>query len=166
MKKLLLLDADVVIDLHSLGLFEKMKKAYDLHLTSKVFEEADHYWKGNAKIPINIKQKVTIIKDVSVECLDIVQREAREARVTVDPGEATSIAYLLQSEEDMRFCLCDKAAIKLMSFMNLDQQSISVEKALREAGHRTRLLPRHRESEFRACVKEGKVLRIQFKEFA
>jgi hypothetical protein len=27
MKKLLLLDADVVIDLHSLGLFEKTKKA-------------------------------------------------------------------------------------------------------------------------------------------
>ena len=41
MKKLLLLDADVVIDLHSLGLFGKMIKSYDLFVTRQVFEEAN-----------------------------------------------------------------------------------------------------------------------------
>ncbi len=43
MKKLLLLDADVVIDLHSLGLFEKMSKSYNLFVTREVFEEAKNY---------------------------------------------------------------------------------------------------------------------------
>ena len=40
MRKLLLLDADVIIDLHALGLFGKINKAYDICLTRNVFEEA------------------------------------------------------------------------------------------------------------------------------
>jgi hypothetical protein len=51
MKKLLLLDADVVIDLHSLGFFEKMSRSYNLLVTRKVFEEAKFYRKRNQKIP-------------------------------------------------------------------------------------------------------------------
>jgi hypothetical protein len=38
MKKLLLLDADVIIDLHALGLFEKIAKTYDVHVTRTVFQ--------------------------------------------------------------------------------------------------------------------------------
>ncbi|MBW2020680.1 MAG: hypothetical protein JRI65_11905 [Deltaproteobacteria bacterium] len=119
--------------------------------------------KGMSKYQSISGRRSAIIEDVSVECLAIVQREVREARLAIQSGEATSIAYILQGEEDITFCLCDKAAIKLMSFMDLDKKSISVEEAVREAGHHTRLLPRHRESEFRACIKEGKVLRIQLK---
>jgi hypothetical protein len=100
MKKLLLLDADVVIDLHSLGLFERMRQAYDLHLTKKVLEEAKYYRKGNAKVPINIKNKVTIIDDISVAGLRKVQEEAQEARLTIDPGEAMSyIASCIDSHK-------------------------------------------------------------------
>jgi len=69
MKKLLLLDADVVIDIHSLGLFEKMSKPYDLFVTRKIFEEAKFYKKRNQKIPIKIKEKVVIIDDIQVEFL-------------------------------------------------------------------------------------------------
>ncbi|MBW2075657.1 MAG: hypothetical protein JRI58_13085 [Deltaproteobacteria bacterium] len=110
--------------------------------------------KGMSKYQSISGRRSAIIEDVSVECLAIVQREVREARLAIQSGEATSIAYILQGEEDITFCLCDKA---------LDKKSISVEEAVREAGHHTRLLPRHRESEFRACIKEGKVLRIQLK---
>jgi len=46
-----------------------------------------------------------------------VQKEAREARLTIDPGEATSIAYLLQTEKTHLFCTCDKAGIKLLSYI-------------------------------------------------
>jgi len=50
MKKLLLLDADVVIDLHSLGLFEKMSKSYSLYVTQEVLAEARFYKRQNQKI--------------------------------------------------------------------------------------------------------------------
>ncbi len=163
MRKLLLLDADVIIDLHTLGLFGKIRKAYDIRLTQEVFEEAKYYKKDGAKINIVLKD-VTIIDDIDLEKLGQVQREAKEARLGIDPGESTSIAYLIQSEEDITFCSCDQAAIKLISYLELEQKSISLEKALQSAGyHGKKLYPRHLEKNFKTAVKEGKTLRIQFK---
>ncbi len=127
MRKLLLLDADIIIDLHTLGLFEKINKSYDIFLTKAVFEEAIYYKKGGKRIDINIKN-ATIIDDVDLESLRKVQKEAKEARLGIDPGESMSIAYLFQTEEEIIFCSCDKAAIKLISYMQLEKKSISLEK--------------------------------------
>ncbi len=163
MKKLLLLDADVVIDLHSLGLFDKISKSYSIFVTREVSREAKYYKKRNKKIPIQIGKKVTVIEDVRVEYLSKVQSEAKEARLAIDAGESTSIAFILQGEKDIYLCLCDKAAIRLMSFMELEKRAISLEKALKDAGHHSKLYPRHLESIFKVCVREGKTLRIQLK---
>ena len=85
------------------------------------------------------------------------QREAKEARLVIDPGEAASIAYLIQTEKEITFCSCDQAAIKLISYMELEQKAISLEKTLRSAGyHGTNLYPRHLEKTFKAAVKKGK----------
>ena len=164
MRKLLLLDADVIIDLHTLGLFEKIKKAYDICLTRNVFEEARYYRKDGLEIDIDIKDVTIIIENIDLESLRKVHREAKEARLGIDPGESTSIAYLTQTEEEITFCTCDQAAIKLISYMELERKSISLEKALQKAGyHEKKLYPRHLEKIFKAYVKEGKALRIQFK---
>jgi len=110
MRRLLLLDADVIIDLHALGLFRKINKAYNIYLTRNVF---------------------------------------KEAMLAVDPGESVSIAYLIKSEEEITFCSCDQAAIKLISYMELEQKAISMERALRNAGHQVKkLYPRHLEKTF------------------
>jgi outer membrane protein assembly factor BamA len=101
MKKLLLLDADVVIDFHSLGLFEKICRAYDVYVTQEVYEEATYFKKGGSKNPINIADKVIVIKDVNLEGLEKVAKEAKEAWLVIDPGESTSIAYIKQTEEKM-----------------------------------------------------------------
>jgi len=161
MRRLLLLDADVVIDLHSLNLFDKIRKSYHLHVTRKVLEEAKYYKTGRDRIPIEISQKVTIVENVDVDSLRLVQEEAREAGLCVDQGEATSIAYLLQSEGDIIICLCDKAAIKLISYMELEHRSTSLQNALQNAGHHSKLYPRHLESNFKQSVKDGKALRVQ-----
>jgi hypothetical protein len=163
MKKLLLLDADVIIDLHSLQLFEKLRKSYNPYVTQEVLAKAKFYKRRNQKIPIKLGNKVTVVKDVRVEHLAAVQKEAQEAWLAIDSGEATSIAYILQGEKDLALCLCDKAAIKLMAYMNLEQNSVSLEKALKNAGHHAKLFPRHLESNFKDCVKRGKALRIQYK---
>jgi hypothetical protein len=48
--------------------------------------------------------------------------------------------------------------------MELEQKSVSLERALRDIGyHKRNLYPRHLEKTFKAAVKEGKALRIQFK---
>ena len=78
MRKLLLLDADVIIDLHTLGLFRRITKTYNIFLTREVFEEAKYYKKDGTKIEIDLKD-VTITDIVDLENLRKVQREAKEA---------------------------------------------------------------------------------------
>lgn len=163
MRKLLLLDANVIIDLHSLDLFEKVAKAYEIKIVREVFKEAKFYPKKNRKIPLNIKALVSIIEDVDLNSLHEVDKQAKEALLAIDAGEAISIAYVSQGIEDITFCTCEGAAIKLLSYMDLERKSISVEKVLKDIGQRPRLFPRHLESTFKRWIKEGKVLRIQQK---
>ncbi|MBW2561447.1 MAG: hypothetical protein JRE40_11415 [Deltaproteobacteria bacterium] len=163
MKRLLLLDADVIIDLHSLDLFEKIIKAYDVYVPRTVFREARYFKKEGRKEKIGIAGKVTVV-DVAPEDLNLVRIEAKEARRGIDAGEMEAIAYLNTAEEDLTFCTCDKAAITLVSYMGLEERSASVEKILKSSGHHKKnLFPRHLDKMFKACVKEGKTLRIQFK---
>jgi len=85
MRKLLLLDADITIDLHTLNMFGIIRKVYDICLTRTVFEEARYYKKDGAKIDIDLKD-VTIINNIDLERLRKVQREAKEARLGNRPG--------------------------------------------------------------------------------
>jgi hypothetical protein len=99
MKKLLLLDADVVIDLHSLGLFDRIIKGYEVHITKTVLNEALYFKSGGARTKINIRGRVTIIENVDVAHLQAVRNEAKEARLGIDLGELEAIACLRQEEE-------------------------------------------------------------------
>lgn len=166
MKKLLLLDADVVIDLHTLGVFDRISKGFAIHITKTVLEEVQYFKSGGKKTRIHIDDCVTVIEDVALSNLQTVREEAKEARLGIDPGELESIACLTQEEENLIFCTCDQAAIKLLSFMNLDGRSISLEKALRSTGYQRRnLYPRHLEKTFSEYIREGKALRIMYKRF-
>ena len=168
MRRLLLLDANIIIDLQTLGLFDRLCKSYAVYVTPEVLKEADRYPSGGKYHKIFIKTKVKIIQDVAIGSIDTVLDEAREAWLSVDEGETTSIASIYQQEkEDMFFCTCDKAAIKLVSYMDLDKQSISLEKALQDVGyHKRNLFHQHSEKMFKECIKEGKSLRVLYKKFS
>lgn len=58
MRKLLLLDADVIIDLHVLGLFEKLAKAYEIFVTLEVLRKARHYKKQEKFFRLILKRKL------------------------------------------------------------------------------------------------------------
>ena len=164
MKKLLLLDADVVIDLHTLGLFDRINKGFEIHITKTVLDEASYFKSRGTRTKIDIRNRVTVIENVAVEHLQTVRNEAKEARLGIDPGEMEAIACLIQEDEGFIFCTCDQAAIKLLAFMNLEERSFSIEKALRTIGYQKKnLYPRHWEKTFTECIREGKTLRIQLK---
>jgi hypothetical protein len=86
MRRLLLLDADVIIDLHVLGVFDKLSKAYEIFVTVEVLREARYYKKAGKKYPIQIKGKATVINNVQLASLNQVMEEAREARIAIDLG--------------------------------------------------------------------------------
>ena len=62
MKKLLLLDADVIIDLHTLSLFNRIARSYNLCATDKVINEANHYKKDGSRFNIDLSGKVEKIE--------------------------------------------------------------------------------------------------------
>ena len=142
MKKLLLLDADVIMDLHTLGLFEKITKTYEVSVARTVVDEAQYFKSGGKRHKIDIGASVTIIDNVDIKSLMHVRNEAKEAWLGIDPGELESIAYLSAAEEKVTFCTCDKAAIKLISYMELEAKSISVEKAVKGQGITKRIYTR------------------------
>ena len=72
MKKLLLLNADVIINLHTLGLFERISKGYEIHVTKTVLDEASYFKSGGARTKIDIRNRVTVIENVAVEHLQTV----------------------------------------------------------------------------------------------
>jgi hypothetical protein len=164
MKKLLLLDADVVIDLHTLGLFDRIISGYEIYVTRTVLSEASYFKSVGSTTKINIRDYVTVVENVALEHLQTVRNEAKQARPGIDPGELEAMAYLIQGDEELIFCTCDQTAIKLLSFMNLEGRSVSAEKILRNNGyHKKNLYPRHWEKTFAECIREGKTLRILFK---
>lgn len=164
MKKLVLLDADVTIDLHTLDLFDKIVSGYDVYITKAIFSEVKYYKQNGRSYPIDIADKVTVIENVTLESLKKVQDESREAMLTIDAGEAEAIAYLCETGKDIIFCTCDQAAIKLVSYIQLENKSISLESALRGLGYsKKNLYPRHLDSKFKELIKDGKALRVQYK---
>lgn len=162
MTKLLLLDADVIIDLHSLDLFEKICRSYEVCITKTVSNEAKYYKKGGQKYPIQLHPEIEIIEDIKIKSLMEVEKHAKGVTLQIDPGEAESIAFLIEAEEEIKFCTCDRAAITLISYMDLDSKCISLESALKTVGFKFKnaLYPRHLEDNFKKCIKQGKEYRI------
>ncbi len=100
-----------------------------------------------------------IIDEIEVRNLQEVEKEAREARLIIDSGELTSIAHLIENTEEI-FCSADRAALVLISYMNLEDRAVSLEKVCRGSSIHIRHLPKHSEYRFKEYIKEGKTLRI------
>jgi hypothetical protein len=92
MKKLLLLDADVVIDLHTIGLFDRIIRNYAVHVTKTVLKEAVYFKRSGERIKIDIRDRVTVMEDIGLDYLRTVQGEAKGARLAIDPGELESLS--------------------------------------------------------------------------
>ncbi len=162
MRQLLLLDADVIIDLHTLDLFTELAKSYELIATREVISEARYFKKDGQRFEIDISGKVNPTEDIEIDKLEMVTKEGKLARLAIDPGEASSIAYILQTD-DILFCTCDKAAIALCAFMDIQNRAISLESAFRKTHKTMRLYPRHWEATFRKSIENGKTLRVLYK---
>jgi hypothetical protein len=162
MKKLLLLDADVIIDLHTFDLFSELGKSYELIATDIVISEVKFFKKDGYVYPLDISQTITSINDVDIGNISIVTEEGKLAGLMINPGETSSIAYLLQTE-DVLFCTCDIAAISLCAFMDLENRVISLETAFRNTHKNKKLLIRHSYESLKKALKNGSVLKVQNK---
>lgn len=163
---LLLLDADVIIDLHRLGVWKHVIKNHNIHIPSIILHrEVYHYEdeKGR-RYPIDLEREIGVtINELSClaeELLSFKEQFDCVFQEELHDGEKEALV-VLQKQEDLLLCTCDHAAIKALALLDLSAQGISFENLLKKTGINKKLEFKHTEKRFKRCLSEGSIMRIQ-----
>jgi hypothetical protein len=134
--RLVLLDADVVIRLFEMGIWEKLVTQTRVTLAQQVFDQAQHYYDPEtmARKRINLQQ---FLDQNRIDVLDCEAQEVAEVRgvcckfADLHTGELESLAILNRPEQNTVFCTADRGAVRAAVMLGLTEKIISLEELLR-----------------------------------
>jgi hypothetical protein len=139
--RLLLLDANVVIMLHELGLWDKTVNLCDIHLAGTVIDEEALFFRDShgddhsIDLSADIASAKVIRFDVDVSVINAFKSRFRPGYFdALDPGEAESLTYLVNSRESYCICSADKIVYRVLGALYLTDQGISLEEVLQRIG--------------------------------
>ena len=167
--KLLLLDADVIIFAHELGVWDALKKSYDIHVPSIVVELEAHFFvsrDGKRRIDLRAQAAASEIKRVeanATEIYDTFKDFEPTFLASLHDGEKEGITILSScNETGLVFCTGDIVAIQSVGMLGLSGACISFEELLEKAGliKGVKLAPSLRKSEHDSHIGKGKTRRI------
>jgi hypothetical protein len=163
--RLVLLDADVVIELFRLGIWDRLLGAVPVSLASTVVDEAGHYYDPDtgAKRIIDLQPYISDGR-VTVENGDVAEivriRDACKL-LELHIGELESMAVVASA--DCHFCTADRAAAKAMVLLDLSEKALSLEGLLKRHGVQPKRKPRPHfsQAQMKSWLKEGGVLKVE-----
>lgn len=162
----LLLDADVIIDVHRLGFWQQFIEKNRIHISSIILRlEALFYFDTkHRKRPINLRHELSEHELVKLHAIiseieDLWKRFDLAFAPQLDSGEMECLA-ILKKREDLKFCTFDGAAITALGLLNLANRGISLERALRECGLQKNLPTKYSDKRFKRYIKQGQKMRI------
>jgi hypothetical protein len=169
--RLLLLDANIVIEAHCLGVWEKLTRAVEIVLPSTIADDEVQFYEDpetGDHLPIDLRQLLangTITKaDATAEELQDLYTQFEPLFVAgIDLGEAEALALLLSGRiADCHFCTADKPAIQALALLGFGDQGISLEALLQTTGVKPRSSLRrgYREAAFQQEIRAGEAMRI------
>lgn len=161
---IVLLDADVIIDLHRLNLWKSLTKNNKIHVSSIICREVYYYEETAGKrhvIDLSKEAGKSFVEiSATLEQLSTITKEFEGLfEIDLHAGEKEALA-ILATKKDSLFCTCDKAAMKALGFLGLSHQGISIEKLLSRSGVKIKLEIKHSERQFRQYTQEGVSLRL------
>jgi hypothetical protein len=141
--KCLLLDANVVIRLFSLGLWDAVVSQCEIHLSEIVTQEAEYYEDsaGN-RHDINLRHyieenRVNVFSHSSADLTNFRDRFDLIYVERLDPGETESLVHLLSpGGEDYHLCSSDAIVFRVLGNLKLSNQSVSLEEVLDQLNFR------------------------------
>jgi hypothetical protein len=154
--RLLLLDANVVIEISRHGLWDKIVAACEIHLARTVVEEAQFFHDANGdrrEIDLGpfVNAKTITIFDLTPS--DLAAFRAKFDPVyfeKLDPGETESLGYLLRQSDECKMCSAEKIVYRVLGNLGRPEQGVSLEEVLNQVG-----LGRKLQRQFtRACREE------------
>ena len=139
--KLLLLDANVVIILFKLGIWENAIELCDIHLSRTIAEVEAHFYLDDA----GERQDFDVMayaRAGKISVFDIAPSELDTFRAQfdpvyfekLDPGETESLAYLLKQGDDCRICSADKIVYRILGNIRRGNAGVSLEEVLHQTG--------------------------------
>ncbi len=163
---IVLLDADIIIDLHRFGIWENILEKNKILIPSIILRREVIYFiddmgtKHNIHLIDNAGSTFTEVSVTAEELINFRQKFDRFIEEELDPGETEALKILLD-RNDCCFCTCDKVAIKTMALLGKREQGLSFEKLLKSSGITKNLERKHKENYFKKYLDEGSILRIQ-----
>lgn len=138
--QLLLLDANIIIAAHELGIWQHLVQECSVTITRTVESEAK-FWedqKGRHH-PIDLDSD---IKEGKINCVDVpvsavdsfIQRFDPTYLDRIDPGEADSLAFLFRSNENWCIASADGIVFKILGCLGRSEQGISLEEITQQIG--------------------------------
>lgn len=162
--KLWLLDADVIIKLLDIDVFDRLVAMHELHVASTVVDEVKYFRRGGQKFQVDFRQQYIetrrVIETTATpeEMQDVLRRLPPLRQQAVHAGEIESLAVLVR-QEDLTLCTFDSAAIKTLPFLDVTERAVSAERLLQTSGLTLspgfKLDPRLSEEYFRSNIEQG-----------
>jgi hypothetical protein len=137
---LLLLDADVIIFAHELGIWERLVEMCQISITETIIDEANMWFDENDEqhaidlLPLIEAGKV---QSVSVSLTQLRNFRNRFNSVYLEgmhAGETEPLALLDSSKENWKFCSGDAISFKVLGCLGKGNQGISLEELMRTCG--------------------------------
>ncbi|MCL2648797.1 MAG: hypothetical protein FWD61_17660 [Phycisphaerales bacterium] len=138
--RLLLLDANIVIELFRLGVWDKIIARCDIHIAKTVVRESHFYRDANGNYCsidlahyINTKS-ITEFNVARAELDDFRSRFSSTYFDKLDPGETESLGYLLRQSEQCQICSADAIVFRVLGNLGRSAQGVSMEEMLNAIG--------------------------------
>jgi hypothetical protein len=142
--RLLLLDANVVITLHELSLWDKVVEKCEVILTETVVKEAKFFESQGQRQGIDLSGDISATK-IGVISIGKSEQDAFLSQFDpnylerLDPGEVEALAYLLGHPEPFLLCSGDAIVFKVLGRLRRGDQGVFLEEILRAVGLATAL---------------------------
>jgi hypothetical protein len=148
--KLVILDANVIIELFRRSLFNSILSRYQINIPEIIKEECIYYLNDDGKrIDLNLDQYVTegklkVIFADGASYLKLTRELNDDFYRGIDDGEKEALAIIHASnDETLLFCSGDLPAIKALGVIGKSSQAISLETLLDDIGAKNLKLRAH-----------------------
>lgn len=167
--KCVLLDADVIIEAHKLGIWQQLTKRLQLVVPSIVIHDEALFFSQTSRGPReNIRLQTLVeegkIIELSATYAELVSIYTIFDRVfieTLHPGETEALALLKAKKVGAAsFCTGDGHAIQALAMIGMSECGISMETLLVSIGLKRKLQRQFTEASFRLNRREGREKRI------
>jgi len=137
----LVVDADVIIHAHEIGVWDQLTKKCDVVVGGIVIEQETYFWRDKSGVPQTIDLDA-YVSDKAIERCDALPAEFGSFRARFDPvyldrmddGETESLVILIGSDDQCFITSGDKATYKVLGQLTLGDRGISLEEVLQQIG--------------------------------